>query len=219
MRMLPTAPGRPLATTLPHGVPTLYWAVEGVPAPQALRVSVDGSVWSVEAASVISEAGSPDDAAAPRAASSATASTPAPGALLPSDPLTPESARVPRRVVASVVDWRSSYAYAALSAPPQGRMGAGVASSPHAFAAGASVVQLAITFFLAQAFMIAKLINGMINTVGGNVNSLLDQKLGAVCKEIFGVILGGIKKEMLALMKKMAKLEGPLKKLPKVPGF
>ena len=50
-------------------------------------------------------------------------------------------------------------------------------------------------------------------------NGLLDKKLGAVCKEIFGVVLGGIKQEMLKLMKKMAKLEGPLKKLPKVPGF
>jgi len=82
-----------------------------------------------------------------------------------------------------------------------------------------SVFSILIAFLLTQAVVIAKLVNTMINTIGGKVNAQVDAKLGAVCQEVFGKILGGIKSEILMIMKKMAKLEKPLKKLPHIPGM
>ena len=82
-----------------------------------------------------------------------------------------------------------------------------------------SVFSILIAFLLTQAVVIAKLVNTMINTIGGKVNAQVDAKLGAVCLEVFGKIHGGIKSEILMIMKKMAKLEKPLKKLPHIPGM
>ena len=69
------------------------------------------------------------------------------------------------------------------------------------------------------ASMAAMVINAMISKIAAKVQKLVDQEVGQVCNEIFGVLMGKIKTEILTLMGDMKKLEGPLAKVSSFGGL
>ena len=123
--------GRPLATVLPPGARTLYWGADGAP-PHALRVLTTtsgapggGGEPRLEATAPMSETvdamafGEPSAAARKKAASSSSHALQA----VAEPTSSPGSGGRVRHVVASVVDWRTSRAYVALSGRPGGEGG------------------------------------------------------------------------------------------------
>lgn len=77
----------------------------------------------------------------------------------------------------------------------------------------AIVIQLAITFALAQIGFVVKLINDTIDEMEGSINKTLDETVEPVLHKIFREGFGTIREKMLELIHKMEKIEGPIKKV------
>lgn len=116
---LPSGRGRPLSTTLPPGAQSLYWGADGAP-PQALRILAgpaesgdDALEATLPMAESVEAAGSTSPTALKKASSHILGALQASSG--PSVGVYTAGLGATRRVVASVVDWRTSRAYVALS--------------------------------------------------------------------------------------------------------
>ena len=76
-----------------------------------------------------------------------------------------------------------------------------------------SVIAILVAAVLCQASVAAMAINGMITKIAAKVQGLVDQEIGTVCNEVFGVLMGALKTQITTLMDDMLKLEKPLKKV------
>lgn len=79
-----------------------------------------------------------------------------------------------------------------------------------------AVVQIFICFFSTQKTLIYVMINKQILKIVGKTKAKLKEAAKPVFHDVFFVSLNFIKKQLLALIKKVERIEGPMSKIPKV---